>query len=157
MNVVKLGVVLGALASTALAGIAGSIPAADSVAGAMPAIERANREWSRAMKSGDADAIAAPYAMDAVFVTADGSAIRGREAIRDLYRARLAGKAPIVSAVIERRGTAAGDRDLVYEWGMGSVTTQAVSGTLEMRVGPYLTVWKRQESGRWEITRNVVL
>ena len=96
-------------------------------------------------------------AIDAVFVTADGGGIRGRMAIRDFYRARLNGKAPVVAASIERGGAVAGDRGLVYEWGRGSATTRSASGTLETRGGAYLTVWKHQESGRWEIIRNVVL
>ena len=155
MNVAKFGVILGMLASTTVAGSQGSTP--DSVADAMPSIQGANSEWSRAMKSGDADAIAEPYAIDAVFVTVDGESIRGRTAIRDLYRSRLSGKAPVVAATIERRGAAAGDHDLVYEWGTGSVTTRSASGTLDTRGGPYLTAWKRQKNGRWEIIRNVVL
>jgi uncharacterized protein (TIGR02246 family) len=155
MSVAKFGAVLMLLASAAVAGSAASTP--DPVADAMPFIERANSEWSRAMKSGDADAIAEPYAIDSVFVMLDGDSIRGRTAIRDLYRTRLNGKAPIVAATIERRGAVAGDRGLVYEWGVGTVSTRSASGTLDTRGGPYLTVWKRQESGQWEIIRNVVL
>ena len=154
MNVAKFSVMLGMLASTALAGAPGNSP--DPVAEAMPFIQRANSDWSKAMKSGDADAIAEPFAIDAVFVTVNGDGIRGRTAIRDLYRTRLSGKTPVVSASIEHRGAAA-DHDLVYEWGVGTVTTRSASGTLDTRGGPYLTVWKRQENGRWEIIRNVVL
>jgi uncharacterized protein (TIGR02246 family) len=117
----------------------------------------AQSEWSSATKSGDADAIAAPYAINAVFVTVDGKSIRGRTAIRDLYRTLLRGKAAVVSATIERRGAAAGDQDLVYEWGVGSVTARSAIGTLDMRSGLYLTVWKRQGNAAWEIVRNVVL
>jgi uncharacterized protein (TIGR02246 family) len=154
MTVAKFSVLV-LLASTALAGSRASIP--DSVVEAMPFIERANSEWSRAMKSGDADAIAEPYAIDAVFVTVGGDGIRGRTAIRDFYRTRLSNKAPIVSATIERGGTAEGNRDLVYEWGVGSVASRSAGGTLVTRGGPYFTVWKRQENGRWEIIRNIVL
>jgi uncharacterized protein (TIGR02246 family) len=154
MTVAKFSVLV-LLASRALAGSAPSIP--DPVVEAMPFIQRANSEWSRAMQSGDADAIAEPYAIDAVFVTVGGDGVRGRTAIRDLYRTRLNGKSPVVAASIERGGAVAGDRGLVYEWGRGTVTTRSASGTLETRGGPYLTVWKRQEGGRWEIIRNVVL
>jgi uncharacterized protein (TIGR02246 family) len=155
MEIAKFGAVLALLTSTTLA--ASSDRTADLVADAMPFIQRANADWSTAMKSGDADVIAEPYAIDAVFMTAGGDAIRGRSAIRDLYRTRLSGKAVVVSATIEHRGAAAGDRDLVYEWGVGSVTTRSSSGTLDTRAGPYLTVWKRQENARWEIIRNIVL
>src|ERR1700683_4617734 len=118
MTVAKFSVLV-LLASTALAGSRASIP--DSVVEAMPFIQRANSEWSRAMKSGDADAIAEPYAIDAVFVTVGGDGIRGRTAIRDFYRTRLSGKAPVVLATIQRRGAVTGNRGLVFEWGVGTV------------------------------------
>jgi uncharacterized protein (TIGR02246 family) len=167
MSAATFSAVLGLLASAVLADSSGSNR--DPVADAMPYIQRANSEWSRAMKTGDADAIAEPYAIDAVFVTAGGESVRGRTAIRDLYRMRLRGKAPVVSAAIERRGTNAGDRDLVFEWGIGTVTTSSViaanelstlgaaGASLDKRSGLYFTLWKRQEGGRWEIIRNVVL
>jgi uncharacterized protein (TIGR02246 family) len=107
------------------------------------------------MKSGDADAIAEPYAIDGIFVSGNGDTVRGRPAIRDLYRLRLSGRLPIVSATIEGRQTATGAHDLVYEWGVGTVTRRSASGTLETRSGPYLTVWHRSAGGRWEIIRNL--
>jgi uncharacterized protein (TIGR02246 family) len=155
MNGAKCSVIVGIFAATTLARSTGTTP--DSVSDATPFIERANSEWSLAMKSGDADAIAEPYAIDAVFVTVDGDAVRGRTAIRDFYRSRLSGKLPVVSATIERQGVAAGDKNLVYEWGVGTVTRRSAGGTLERRGGSYLTVWQRHESGQWEIIRNVVL
>jgi uncharacterized protein (TIGR02246 family) len=154
MTMAKFSVLV-LLVSTALAGSPPSIP--DPVVEAMPSIERANSEWSRAMKSGDANAIAVPYAIDAVFVTVGGDRVRGRAAIRDLYCTRLNGKSPVVPASIKRGGAVAGDRGLVYEWGRGTVIARSASGTEETRGGPYLTVWKRQEGGRWEIIRSVVL
>jgi uncharacterized protein (TIGR02246 family) len=155
MNVAKFSILLGILVSTALARSPEST--SDSVSDAMPFIQRANSEWTSAMKSGDANAIASAYAIDAVFVTVDGDGIRGRTAIEQLYRTGLSSKAPVVSATIERRGTAAGGHDWVYEWGVGTVTRRAASGTLDTRKGAYLTVWKRQGNGGWEIIRNVVL
>jgi uncharacterized protein (TIGR02246 family) len=154
-NLARIFVIVMMLAATMAARPSGE--GSDSVADAMPSIQRANTDWAEAMKRGDADVIAEPYAIDGVFIAADGTSIRGRSAIRDLYRARLAGKAPIVSASIERRGVAAGDRDLVYEWGSGTVTSRSAAGALEARGGAYLTVWKRRDSGRWEIIRNIVL
>jgi hypothetical protein len=58
--------------------------------------------------------------------------------------------------LIDQPTRPAGDRDMVYEWGVGTVTTRSASGALDARGGPYLTVWKRQENGRCEIIRNVV-
>jgi uncharacterized protein (TIGR02246 family) len=129
----------------------------DEVADAMTTIRRANSDWSRAMKSADADVIAEPYAVDGIFVTVEGDSIRGRLAIRDFYRGRLSGKAKVVSATIEHRGAARGDHGLVYEWGWATVTSRSAAGVLETRGGPYLTVWRRGGNGKWEITRNVLL
>ena len=53
------------------------------------AVEKANSDWVAAMKTGDAAAIAAPYADDAVFVGMDGASIRGRVEIEKMYRARF--------------------------------------------------------------------
>jgi uncharacterized protein (TIGR02246 family) len=129
----------------------------DAVADAMPTIRLANSEWVTAMRSGDADAIAKPYALDAVFVTPNGDCIRGRTPIRDFYRSRLSGKSSIVSATLEQQGTVGADQGLVFEWGVGVVTSRSTEGTLATRRSTYLSVWRREEDGRWEILRNVVL
>ena len=127
----------------------------DEVSDAMPAILRANSEWATAMQSGNVDMIVKPYANDAVFVTAGGESIRGREAIRTFYRDRLA-KARIVSASIHHQGAVTADLGLVYEWGTGTVGARSADGAVTTGGGPYLTVWKRY-AGVWKILRNVVL
>ena len=129
----------------------------DLVADAMPTIRLANSEWITAMRSGDADAIAKPYALDAVFVTPNGDCIRGRALIRDFYRSRLGGKSSIVSATLEQQGAVAADLGLVFEWGVGIVTARSKEGAVATRRSTYLSVWKREEDGHWEILRNVVL
>jgi uncharacterized protein (TIGR02246 family) len=130
--------------------------AADVVADAMPTIRLANSEWMTAMRSGDADTIAKPYALDAVFVTPNGECIRGRSLIRDFYRSRL-GKSSITSATLDRQGTVTADNGLVLEWGVGVVTARTTEGKVTTRHSTYLSVWRREEDGRWEILRNVVL
>ena len=129
----------------------------DAVAEAMPTIRLANSEWMTAMRSGDADAIAKPYALDAVFVTPNGDCIRGRSLIRDFYRSRLGGKSSIISATIDRQGTVTADNGLVVEWGVGVVTARSTEGNVTAHRSTYLSVWKREDNGRWEILRNVVL
>ena len=131
--------------------------ASDVVADAMPTIRLANSEWVTAMRGGDADAIAKPYALDALFVTPNGDCIRGRIPIRDFYRSRLNGKSSIVSATLEQQGVVAADHGLVFEWGVGVVTARSTEGTVTTRRSTYLSVWRREEDGRWEILRNVVL
>lgn len=127
----------------------------DEVSDAMPAILRANSEWATAMQNGNVDVIVKPYANDAVFITAGGECIRGREAIKTFYGERLA-KARIVSASIHHQGAVTADHGLVYEWGTGTVGTRAAGGAVTTGGGPYLTVWKR-DAGVWKIIRNVVL
>lgn len=48
------------------------------LAAAAPFIDKANDDWTRAIVSGDADVLSAPYDKDAVFVGPDGTAIRDR-------------------------------------------------------------------------------
>jgi uncharacterized protein (TIGR02246 family) len=128
----------------------------DWVSEAMPTIERANSEWVTAMRIGDMDTIVKPYAEDAVFLTAGGESVRGREAIKNFYRDRLK-KAAIVSVSIHHQGAATAEDGLVYEWGMGTVGSRSSNGTVTTGGGPYLTVWKRDQGGTWKILRNVVL
>jgi len=119
------------------------------------AIEKANREWGAAMKSGDAKTIASPYLDDAVFVGLDGACTRGRAAIERMYRDRFDRSGKAVSTRIEPHRVAL-DGAFAYEWGYGEITA-TVDGRPRTRGGPYLTVWSRQADGDWKILRNVVL
>lgn len=139
-----------------LLGFSGMNAANSGMNVAMATITRANSEWVTAMRSGDVETIVKPYAEDAVFVTVAGESIRGREAIKQLYRDRFA-KAAVVSASIHHEGAAAPQPGLVYEWGTGTVETRAPDGTVRKGGGPYLTVWKLDGDGAWKIVRNVVL
>jgi len=144
------GTVLMALALRAAAG-APAISAA-----AVAAIREANAQWLPAMKRADVDAIVAPYAEDALFVTARGEAIRGRAAIADLYRKRLAAIRGVVGGDIVSEGRVASTPDLIYEWGHASLVLAQKDGSQSRGGGPYLTVWQRDKSGHWLIIRNVV-
>lgn len=157
MNVAKLSLAFGLLLCVSMNPLAREQSSPDMVAAAMPTIQSANTEWIIAMRQGDVETIVKPYALDAVFVTAEGESIRGRAAIRDLYRTRLSGTGSVVSATIEHRGAATGDHGLVFEWGFGAVTTRSADGSVTTRGGPYLTVWKLEEHEKWDILRNVVL
>ncbi|HKP47441.1 MAG TPA: SgcJ/EcaC family oxidoreductase [Pyrinomonadaceae bacterium] len=118
------------------------------------AIRKANSEWAAAMKTGDAAAIAAPYADDAVFVLVDGTCIQGRARIEAMYRAGFERAGFATSTRIDSKKLVV-DGDLAYESGYGEVgTTKA--GKLSTRGGRYLTVWQRQAGGDWKIIRNIV-
>lgn len=63
--------------------------AARTLASVIAAIKRADSKWLRAMRLHDAARIVAPYNNDAIFSTADGASIRGRDSIVTMYRTRL--------------------------------------------------------------------
>jgi len=119
------------------------------------AIAAANSEWGPAMKAGDVDPIVRPYEEDGVFVTIDGSSIRGRAAIGDFYRERFRKNGLALGTKIAPRRVVV-DGKLAYEWGYGEVTVRK-DGKPATNGGPYLTVWRRQPDGSWKILRNVIL
>lgn len=132
-------------------------PNANLIDEASPFIAKANKEWEAAIQMGDADALSRPYHEDGVFVGPDGTAVRGRAAIRAMYAERAASKTRIVAATIQSEGRVAAGPDEVYEWGSGWMSIQAADGTRRKRGGHYLTVWHRQADGAWVITRNLAL
>lgn len=132
------------------------LAAADDLAAARPAIDKANADWLPAMKGKDAERLAAPYAEDGVFVLADGREIVGHAAIVDFYRKRLEGLAEVVGGGIHHQGMTLARDGLIYEWGHGGATTVDRSGHRATSDGPFLTVWKRQAGGGWAIVRNLV-
>ena len=124
------------------------------VADAHPTIEHANSDWVRALKAGDAAAIAEAYADDGVFVLQDGSTVKGRAAVQQLYDGQAKAAASILDGGIETKGTACSADGLIYEWGEGGLRLKGADGREQSRGGPYLTVWKRID-GRWKIIRNL--
>lgn len=128
----------------------------DPIADARPAIDKANAEWLPALRSGDAETIAAPYEDDGLFVRADGQVVRGRAAIRAMYAAGAAAAARITGGELHTDGTSAAAPDLVYEWGHASVNVRGADGRQQPQSGAYLTVWHKGRDGRWRIKRNLV-
>ncbi len=107
------------------------------------------------MTKSDAATIAEPYVADAVFVSPDGTATRGRAAIEQLYRDRFAKSGPALQTKIVSEELML-DGDFAYERGRGSITRRV----REERVtdwARFLTVWQRQPDGAWKIFRNIVL
>jgi uncharacterized protein (TIGR02246 family) len=151
-----------ALAAFALAGAAATpSPERPQVAPAgtdprlLSAIEKANTEFEAAMTKSDTATIVAPYAADAVFVTADGIAMKGLAAIEELYRARFAKSGLALETRIESQQLML-DGDVAYERGRGSIT-RLVNGRRRTDWARFLTVWRRQPDGAWRISRNIVL
>ena len=123
-----------------------------ALSSAAPYIEKANSDWERAIVTGDAAILSAPYSADAVFITPDGTAIHGKTGVRTMYGRRPTG-VKVVHATIRTDGRAAADPDDVYEWGSAQMTMKR-NGKQRMVAGRYLTVWHRAGK-QWLITRNI--
>ena len=121
----------------------------------LAAVKKANSDFEIAMTKSDTATIAEPYTADAVFVSPDGTATKGRAAIEQLYRDRFAKSGPALETKIVSEELML-DGDFAYERGRGSITRRV----REERVtdwARFLTVWQRQPDGGWKIFRNVVL
>ena len=136
--------------------VAALLPLAAGAQAALPTIARADSEWLGAMQSRDVNHIVAPYDRDGMFVTVNGTVIRGRDSIAAFYRRRLSAIARISDGAIVRDGTQSVNDMLVYEWGHGGMTFTDTSGATHTSRGPYLTVWRREPDGAWRIIRNLV-
>ena len=123
-----------------------------ALSAAAPYIDRANDEWTRAIVSGDADVLAAPYDADGVFIGPNGSVTKGKPAVRAMYATRPA-NVRVLKAAIHSEGRIAADPGDVYEWGKADMTVER-DGKTRQASGRYLTVWHR-EGDRWLITRNI--
>ncbi len=145
------------LASMLMAVAAVAVPQDSQVpADARATIAEANGAWVSAIKTGDVATIVAPYADDGIFVAADGTVVRGREAVAQLMRDRFAkvGKATNVSIAqdgVTRQGT------LIYEWGHADMEFAREGAAPARSRGRYLTVWQKGAAGRWQIVRNLSL
>lgn len=137
--------VLGVILSAIAAAQTGAIDPA-----ARKDIDTGNQAWVTGMKDGRAALIAATYAENAVDCAATGECVKGRAAIEDYVRARIAKLGRAISASATSLGSVQ-QGGFVYEWGRS-----AVSFANGQKVAHrYLTVWQRQPGGVWKIFRNM--
>ncbi|MGD8700443.1 MAG: SgcJ/EcaC family oxidoreductase [Gemmatimonadales bacterium] len=123
----------------------------EALAAAMAAIEA---DWKQAYDAGDAAAVAALYAEDAVYMAPYSEAARGRPAIE----ARLA---EVMGATSERKVTierfdagAAGD----LSYGIGTYTLEMGMAGVEQPMtdsGKYMTIAKLGADGTWKIYAHI--
>ena len=137
--------VLGALSSVIVLAQTGAI---DPIA--RRDIDAGNQAWVSGMKEGKAAPIAATYADSAVDCAANGECLKGRAAIEDYMKGRIAKLGRAISASATSLGSVQ-QGDFVYEWGRSEVSF--ANG--QRVVHRYLTVWQRQPGGDWKIFRNL--
>jgi uncharacterized protein (TIGR02246 family) len=126
--------------------------AADIIAKAKPAIEKASSDWLPAIQKEDAKTLVEAYAVNGIFVTSTGQSVIGKQAIEQVYKDRFAKAKILDGKIIEDGITVQGA--LIYQWGHADITAQA-NGTTSQHAGYYLTVWQRSSSGVWQIIRNL--
>ena len=143
------GLLLAALSVTPVQD--GGVPA-----GARAAIAKANAEWIPALKAHDAATIAAPYADDAVFVTATGVTVQGRDAVTKLMQERFAQMGTVLNGSIVQDGLSR-QGSMIYEWGHADLEVARAGAPPQHSGGRYLTVWRQDAAGRWVIIRNLSL
>jgi uncharacterized protein (TIGR02246 family) len=107
--------------------------------------------WLAAASKGDADAIAALYTDDAVFVSGDGPAATGKTAILATMKAMI----PASRIISIDPTTVASDGAVGYEF--GTFTDQALQDNplKATRTGYFLVTLHKQADGSWKITRHV--
>lgn len=148
------------LAAAVLCGTAAAAEPApathDYLAEARPTIEAANADWVPAMKRKDAKAIARFYADDGVLIGPNGQATQGRDAVEKFYAQRLEGSARFLSGSLVQDGVVLVPGPMIYEWGHAEMEVER-DGKVVRGAGNYLTVWKRNASGTWQISRNLAM
>ncbi len=126
--------------------------ASDVPSDARREIKAANDAWIPALERQDAAAAAEPYADDAVFITAGGQTIVGRAGVEKLTRDRFTAGRVVGGTIVQDGLTMQGP--FVFEWGHADLQL-VKDGTKTQSHGRYLTVWRRDGSGRWRISRNL--
>ncbi len=111
-------------------------------------IARTGQEWARQWNAGELDKLIQHYAEDAVYMPPHHAAIHGRKGIYEFL------KNPIRHGVNDLTYEVtfikhSGDR--AYDVGRYTMSLPQSDGTRRPDRGKYLTVWRRQADGRWQI------
>jgi uncharacterized protein (TIGR02246 family) len=106
--------------------------------------------WETVFNEGDHRALAAYYAVDARLIATQTETVVGRPAIEQFWRAACAG----ANAAGARRTVQVEDAGSDGELGYLRGTVVLARGEAATTVR-YLTLWRRQEDGRWRIAVDI--
>lgn len=111
------------------------------------AIEAANAAISAAAAKGDAAALAAMYATDALVMPAGSEPVRGADAILKFWQSSLAGIGGVTLKTVDLfdQGSTATE---VGQYELRDKTGRAIDH------GKYIVVW-RKEAGKWKLLRDM--
>jgi uncharacterized protein (TIGR02246 family) len=112
-------------------------------------------EWAQASLAEDLDKVLLLMDEDAVFLRAGHPPMRGRKAFAEQFQ-QMQGKMRIEANNDIQEIEVSGD--LAYCWNELSVTITPLKGGAPMRRrGPTLTIFRKQEDGKWVLSRDANL
>jgi uncharacterized protein (TIGR02246 family) len=117
------------------------------------AIDSANARFIDGSKRGDANAVAANYADDAIVMMPNMTSWRGRDAVRRGIANSV--RRATVKDLSLKTGDVAVAGEVAVETGTYEMTVQPKGGKEIKDKGKYVTVWKRQPGGSWKIVRDI--
>lgn len=137
-----------AAAFAALAACAKSSPPAANTAAEKSAIKAVSIAWKKAYNAGDAAAVAALYAEDAVLSAPGAPAVRGSASISEYFVKKVAEfSAAGLTVADDPMGDVVASCDLGWQWQTYKVTDK--SGAL-VDAGKLVTLFQRKD-GKWMI------
>ena len=117
--------------------------------GAKAAIEAGSQAWEAGWNAGNAAAIAAVYAEDAMILPPGSQAIQGREAIQAYWQAALDEAEGVASTIETKEVHVLGDAAIE----VGSYMDTNADGSHRDH-GKYLAVWTKVD-GKWMLARDI--
>ena len=135
-----------ALAPALLLGVAFTAEADEAADRA--ALDAAKQAWVAAFNARDADAMAALTTRDIVLLAPNAAPVKGREAVRAIWRQAVS-TAKVHATATTEETVIAGD----FAWRMGAFTHTLPNGAMVSR-GKFLEIWKRID-GRWKLHRDM--
>ena len=140
-----------AFLAAALIAVAGCQKAQDTKADEA-AIRAATDAWDDAYNAGNAEALGAQYAEDAVLQPPDAPAVSGRAAIQEFLAAESAKSSSAgVKFSIPGDGPVGVSGNLAYE--AGSFSVSDASGAT-VTTGKYIGVFNKDKDGKWLLIRD---
>ena len=145
------GVLLMTVLAAACRTPAPSAPAVDTAA-EEATLTAGTDSWFTAFNGGDAEAVAALYADDAVVMPPHASVATGREAIKALMTTDIAATKAAGLVLVNGASTAGVSGNL--GWHQGTYTVKNATGET-VDSGSYMEAWKKGADGKWLIIRDI--
>lgn len=146
-------VVLVAVGLGVLGGIAGAMADEAEVGQARKAIAAANLKFGEAVRQGNAAAVGALYAEDAILLPPGSEMIKGRPGVQEFWQGGL--KMGIKDAVLTSVDvTAFGNTAVEIGTYALKIQPEGQAAIIEDH-GKYVVVWKKAEVGSWKLSVDI--